>query len=164
LIFFRRTGGGDNVGNHELTELQKRFCEEYLISGIAAAAYRAAGYAPNNADTKGSRLLQNEKIKAYLASRLEAIADAKIAKADEVLRFLTTAMRGELTDEVLTFYYGKPITGIKQVDARERIKAAALLARRYRLLDNPDLDTDKAKQNTAVESFVDALTSKDGEG
>lgn len=52
-----------------LTEKQKRFCEEYLIDFNQGAAYVRAGYAVKNANTArsaASRLLTNVNIQTYL--------------------------------------------------------------------------------------------------
>lgn len=49
-----------------LTEIQKRFIQEYKISGNASQAARKAGYSPKSAHVSGSKLLKNPDIKAII--------------------------------------------------------------------------------------------------
>lgn len=46
----------------ELTEKQKRFCQEYVIDLNATQAAIRAGYSEDTADVQGSRLLGNVKV------------------------------------------------------------------------------------------------------
>lgn len=117
-----------------MIERHKRFCDEYIIDCDMVRAYNAVyGDNPNvNAvSTKASRLLQNVEVKEYIAERLEQMASEKIADATEVMQYLTSVMRGEHT-EYLLGTNGKP-TEI-QVTAKDRIKCAELLSKRYGLL------------------------------
>ena len=52
-----------------LTELQRRFCEEYVIDWNATRSYRDAGYSAKNdnvAAVEGHKLLKTPKIKAFV--------------------------------------------------------------------------------------------------
>jgi phage terminase small subunit len=56
---------------HDLTDLQRRFCDEYLKDLNATKAYRRAGYSCKNenaAASSAATLLRNPKIKAYLGA------------------------------------------------------------------------------------------------
>jgi len=65
---------------------QQQFVLEYLGNGFnAAAAARSAGYAKGNADTQGSRLLANPKVKAVLAERTTKITQQRQITAEAVL-------------------------------------------------------------------------------
>lgn len=117
-----------------MIERHKRFCDEYLIDCNGARAYKAVyGEAKNNKSlaVKAEKLLRNADIKEYIAERLKEIASEKIADADEVMQYLTSVMRGEQT-EYLLGANGKP-TEIA-VSAKDRIKCAELLSKRYGLL------------------------------
>ena len=46
----------------------------------------------------GLENLGKPRIKAAIDARLKALADKRIAKADEVLKFLTATLRGEVKD------------------------------------------------------------------
>jgi len=91
-------------------------------------------------------LLTNANIKAYIDKRLKDIEDKRIAKAEEVLKYLTSVMRGEETEEVVVTenigdYESRARIIDKQVSAKERIKAAELLGKRYSLFtDRVDIE------------------------
>lgn len=117
-----------------MIEKHKRFCDEYIIDCNGARAYKAVyGDCGNNQSlaVKASKLLRNANIKDYIQKRLAEIANEKIATAEEVMQYLTSVMRGEQT-EYLLGANGKP-TEI-DVQAKERIKCAELLAKRYGIL------------------------------
>ena len=118
----------------ELTIKQKRFADEYIISGNATDAAIKAGYSSKYANTNASKLLQNTTIKSYIDERLAQLASEKIATQEEVLTYLTSVMRGETQEQTLISVgeLGQTITDI-DVGAKDRIKAAELLGKRHRL-------------------------------
>ena len=85
----------------ELNERQKRFAEAYLETGNASEAVRRAGYSERGANGVGSRLLSNASIRAYVDERLKTADKERIAKADEVLEYLTKVMRREESETVV---------------------------------------------------------------
>lgn len=65
---------------------QQHFITEYLANGFnATQAAITAGYAKNSADTQGSRLLVNAKVKAVLAARSEKVFAKREITAERVL-------------------------------------------------------------------------------
>lgn len=117
----------------KLTLKQKRFADEYIISGNAYQAAISAGYSENYAKNASTKMVENSgEISRYINERLKELADKKIAKQDEVLTYLTSVMRGEETEQTL-YGMGEGMQGIAeiQVGARDRIKAAELLGKRY---------------------------------
>lgn len=74
---------------------QKRFCEEYIIDCNATQAAIRAGYSKRTAYSIGNENLKKTAIKTYINILLKKIEDEKIAKAEEVLKYLTSVMRGE---------------------------------------------------------------------
>lgn len=139
-----------------MTPRQRKFCDEYLISGNATDAAIKAGYSPNTAKQTGSENLAKPDLKAYIETELDKIHSAKIADAEEVMKYLTAVMRGEHTEEIpLLCGDGCQELTQKEVGTKERLKAAELLAKRYGLL------TDKVNLNgTAGVTIVDDI----GEG
>jgi len=122
----------------KLTEKQKRFCDYYIETGNATEAAIRAGYSQKTARFIGAENLTKPNIKKYIDDRLREIEDKRIAKAEEVLKYLTSVMRGEETEEVVVVEgtgEGASEARIieKQVSARDRIKAAELLGKRYSL-------------------------------
>lgn len=128
-----------------MTEKQKRFADEYIIDLNASRAYKAAY--PNvkkdeTAKANGSRLLTNANVKKYIDEQLKKINDDKVAKAQEVMEYLTSVIRGKEEEQVPILCgdgYQKLVK--KEVGAKDRIKAAELLGKRYALFsDNVKLD------------------------
>ena len=109
----------------KLTLKQKKFADEYIISGNATESAIKAGYSSKYANTNVSKLLQNTTIKSYIDERLAQLESEKIADQQEVLKYLSAVMRGEMTEQTLKSVgeSGQVITEI-DVGAKDRIKAA----------------------------------------
>ena len=120
-----------------LTDKQKAFCDYYLETLNATEAAIKAGYSKKTARKIGSENLTKPVIKNYIDCRLKELEDARIAKVDEVMKFLTSSLRGEVEEEVVSVMTSegesKPVVIKKQISARDRIKAAELIGRRYQL-------------------------------
>ena len=121
-----------------LTEKQKRFCDEYLIDLNATQAAIRAGYSKKTANRTGPENLSKPVIKAYIEAKMAEKDAELIAAQDEVLQHLTAAMRGESTEEVVVVEgTGDGCSDArvvdKQISARDRLRAAELLGKRYQL-------------------------------
>lgn len=125
--------GGDGKLS-KLTLKQKRFADEYIISANATAAAIKAGYSKKTARSIGQENLTKPDIKAYIDERLEKLDSEKIADQKEVLQYLSSVMRGEQQEKTLISIgeFGQEIVDI-DVGAKDRLKAAELLGKRYRL-------------------------------
>ncbi len=110
----------------------KMFADEYIIHGNIYKSAINAGYSENYARGNASKLLENESIKAYISKRLEDLEEDAIAKQGEVLKYLTSVMRGEQTEQILRSSgdFEQVIDDI-EVGAKDRIKSAELLGKRY---------------------------------
>lgn len=87
-----------------MTERQKIFADHYIISLNATEAYKKAYpkiKSIKTAEVNGSKLLRNTKVKAYIDERLEKLKSERVADQQEVLEFLTSVMRGEVTEPLL---------------------------------------------------------------
>lgn len=111
----------------KLTQKQRRFIDEYIISGNATQAAIKAGYSKKYANTNAAKLLQNTTIKAEIARRNAEIQSEKTADMTEVMEYLTSVMRGEQTESVAT---AKGVFSGVEVSAKDRIKAAELIGKR----------------------------------
>ena len=122
----------------KLTDKQLAFADYYIELGNATQAYLRAY--PNakketTASTNGSRMLGNAKVKAYIDERLEELKSKRVADQQEILELLTAIARGETTSATLRGI-GE---GAQTIDedmpptTTERIKAAELLGKRYRM-------------------------------
>jgi phage terminase small subunit len=122
-----------------VTPKQKRFCDEYLIDTNATQAAIRAGYSEKTAYAIGNENLNKPEIRAYIDKRLAEIQSETIADANEVIQYLTSVLRGKETEEVVVVVgVGVGCSKAKRMDkgvgAKDRLKAAELLAKRYGLL------------------------------
>ena len=133
----------------KLTEKQKRFCDEYLIDLNATQAAIRAGYSKKTAFIIANENLKKPYIKGYIDERLKQLEDKRIAKADEVLKYLTSVMRNEVKEEVVVVESkgdgcSSARTIKKDMSAKDRNKAAELLGKRYRLfVDKVEADVNQ---------------------
>lgn len=126
-----------------MTAKQRRFCDEYLIDLNATQAAIRSGYSKKTAYSIGEENLKKPEIKAYIAERMAEKESELIADQDEVLRYLTSVMRGVEKDEV--FGMGEDgVFGVQKVRRQvNQIEAAKLLGKRYGLYtDRVEQDVD----------------------
>lgn len=144
----------------KLTEKQKRFADEYIISGNATQAAIKAGYSKKTAAVIGTENLIKPNIKNYIDERLEELKSERTADAQEVLEYLTSVMRGNETEEVLIGVgEGVQSTVQKEVGAKDRLKAAELLGKRFALF------TDKTEVAVSeIPTFVDDIDGDTDDG
>ena len=121
-----------------MTAKQKRFCDEYLIDLNATQAAIRAGYSEKNARNIASENLAKPNIKEYIEVRMAQKESSLIASQDEVLKYLTSVLRGESQSEVVVVenigdFTSEARTMKKAPDEKERLRAAELLGKRYGL-------------------------------
>lgn len=122
----------------KLTEKQKIFCDEYIISLNATQAAIKAGYAEKTAYAIGAENLKKPKIQSYISERMEQKESSLIATQDEVLQYLTSVLRGESqTIDTVLVGIGDGCQEVQEVEKKpsekDRLKAAELLGKRYGL-------------------------------
>lgn len=129
-----------------LTAKQQRFCDEYLIDLNATQAAIRAGYSKKTAYSIGEQNLKKLELKKYIEDRMAEKESALIADQNEVLKYLTAVMRGDHTEQTPIFI-GEGIQKITDIDvsAKDRLKAAELLGKRYSLF------TDKVETEVDME-------------
>ncbi len=122
-----------------ITEKQKRFVDEYLIDLNATQAAIRAGYSKKTAHVIGPENLEKPDIKQQIDRRMQEIKSKRTADATEVVETLTAIMRGEMTEEVpLLCGEGCQELSDKNTAVKDRLKAAELLGKRYRLFDGDE--------------------------
>lgn len=120
-----------------MTEKQQKFADEYIISLNATQAYKKAYPSVKKdgvAKAAGSRLLANVNVKAYIDEQLERLKSERVADQQEVLEFLTSVMRGEVTEPLLVLDgdgYQKVVNAVPNVSTRR--SAAVDLGKRFGL-------------------------------
>lgn len=128
-----------------MTPKQKAFADYYLASGNASDAARKAGYSKKTAGSIGEENLKKPEISAYIRERMAQQDAARVASADEVLRFYTSVMRGEVSDQF----------GLEAALA-ERLKAADALMKRHAAGDERNRST-LEKLDAMLKEFADAV-------
>ncbi|WP_437793223.1 terminase small subunit [Mitsuokella multacida] len=147
----------------KLTEKQRRFVDYYIETGNASEAARRAGYAEKAAYRTGSENLRKPQVKAAINARLKELEDKRIAKADEVMQFLTSTLRGEVKEErIVVEGTGDGRSDARiirvQVSARDRLEAAKSLLKRYPM----QLDAKEQKLRLQkLETEIRAATESD---
>jgi len=121
-----------------MTAKQMRFCDEYLIDLNATQAAIRAGYSKSTAGAMGAENLKKPQIAEYIEKRMAEKEAALIADQDEVLKYLTSVMRGEAQAEIVVVEgigkgFSKAIKMRKKPDESERLRSAELLGKRYGL-------------------------------
>lgn len=99
-----------------LSDMQKRFCEEYLVVLNATQAALKAGYKESTARYASKWINENEnpqkptsknkskfnpEMRQYIDDRLKEKHDELIADQDEVMRYLTSVMRREKMENIV---------------------------------------------------------------
>lgn len=112
----------------KLNERQQRFVDNYIITANATKAAKLAGYSANTAGSIGEENLRKPKIREAIDARLNEMEEQRVAKAEEVMIFLTDVLRGNFKEELAT-PSGKVVQ--VQIPAAQRIKAAEHLLKVY---------------------------------
>ena len=129
-----------------LNDKQKLFYKEYLVDSNATQAAIRAGYSKKTAYSQGQRLLKHVEGQKYMTKLMEEKESKLIADQDEVLKYLTSVLRGESRSSVVviegTGALGSEAREMQKApDEKERLKAAELLGKRYSLFkDSVKLD------------------------
>lgn len=132
-----------------MTPKQRRFADEYLINTNGTQAAIRAGYSKKSARQIADQLLSKLDIRQYIDERLEQIASENIADAIEVIKYLTSVLRGESSSEYIVIEgQGDGVSEARRIkkapDEKDRLKAAELLGKRYGMF------TDKMNIDNAV--------------
>lgn len=148
----------------KLTIKQKKFADEYIATGNATQSAINAGYAPKAAYQTGAENLKKPQIRFYIDQRMQELEDQAIAKQEEVLKYLTAVMRGEHTEETLKGA-GDGYQDITDIDvsAKDRIKAAELLGKRYGMwVDKKEVETN-INATKKLDKIIEQLSDDDDE-
>lgn len=132
----------------KLTPKQKLFAEYYIQSGNATEAAKKAGYSEKAARQIGTENLAKPSISAYIAERMEGLDKSLIAESDEVLKFYTAVMRGEVKDQF----------GL-DASLSDRLKAGDGLMKRYAAASDRNKGA-LEKLDSLLKEFKDAVKSE----
>lgn len=137
----------------KLTAKQQRFCDEYLIDLNATQAAIRAGYSKKTANRIGTENLSKLVIREYIENRMADKEAALIANQDEVLKYLTSVLRGQSkSTEIVIEGLGDGSTKARKMEKepseKDKLKAAELLGKRYGLY------TEKVEEKVDMELNV----------
>ncbi len=142
-----------------LTKKQQRFVEAYIETGNATKAALMAGYSKKTAYSIGSENLKKPEINNALHRRMKEIEARKTATPEEIVQFLSQSMRGEIIEEVVAVEgcgegCSSAVIVKKQIGAKDRLKAAELLLKRYPMkLDVEEHQLRNAKLKAEVQDL-----------
>ena len=140
----------------EPTPKQKAFADEFLKCGNQTEAAKRAGYSEKTARQAGAENMKKPVVIEYIQKRQKEIEDARIADVAEVMRYLTSVMRGEVKDQ---FDLDAPLS--------ERTRCAQELLKRN--MDDRRMNIELAKleaqfkdsepEEESTDNFLDALNA-----
>lgn len=125
----------------KLTVKQRKFADEYMISGNATEAAIKAGYKKKSAYSIAGQNLKKHEVIAYIQKRRKSIESKKIADQKEIFEYLSSIMRGEEKEKVMT---SKGIVEVP-IPVKTRLNAAKELLKR-----NPGDPLIKAQTEKAI--------------
>lgn len=149
------------VADKKMTAKQKRFCDEYLIDlNVTQAAIRA-GYSKRTAYAIGQENLKKPMLKEYIEKRMAEKEAALVADQTEVMKYLTSVLRGQSQSEVVVVEgvgegCSEARTMQKAPDEKERLKAAELLGKAHMLF------TDRVQQEVDMDLNITVDYGDDG--
>lgn len=122
------------INEDGLTPRQKAFVDAYCQCPNGSQAAIKAGYSVKTAGSQANWLLKNPKVHKAIATRMKKLQDDTVADTKEILRYITSVMRGEQSDiVVMNIGKGNGITTAEKVSTKvaekERLKAAEMLAK-----------------------------------
>ena len=120
----------------KLNEKQKAFADYYIESLNATESYKKAYKVENQstAESNGSRLLRNAKVRKYIDDTMASKDESRIASQDEILQILTDIARGITEEEVVQFsQLGEELRTTRKPTIKDRMRASELLGKRYRM-------------------------------
>jgi phage terminase small subunit len=127
----------------KLTPKQKAFADAYIETGNASEAMRRAGYSEKNVNVTGSQNLANPSVSAYIKERMAELEAQRVASADEVMRFFSSVMRGEVKDQF----------GL-DASLQDRLNAGKELMKRYAAVHDRE-STNEAKIILAADGGIE---------
>ncbi len=142
----------------KLTPKQAAFIDAYIETGNASEAARRAGYSDKTAFRTGQENMQKPAITQAIAARQAEIRSKRTADITEVMEFLTSALRGEVTDEnIVTEGCGDGMSEARiietRISSRDRLNAAQQILKRF------PRQMDVAEQEARIKRLASELES-----
>ncbi len=148
------------MSGKRLTPRQLKFIDAYIRLGDATKAAREAGYSDKYTHTFANRILQKSAVFAEYQRRLRDMQKAQIASEEEILRFHTGVMRGEVKEEVINPVSGRHEEMPAGLNIRQR-SADALLKHMQHVPGNLLTEEQKLKNRKLMAEIEQIQTDID---
>jgi phage terminase small subunit len=112
----------------ELTDKQKRFCDEYLIDLNATQAAMRAGYSEKTANEQGARLLANVSVQEYVQAKQKRLEKKTEISQEYVLVGFKKVFERCMQEEAVTDKDGN-FEGVFKFEASGANKALEMLGK-----------------------------------
>ncbi|MGL5718007.1 MAG: PBSX family phage terminase large subunit [Paraclostridium sp.] len=150
----------------KLTSKQRAFADYYIELGNATEAAIKAGYSKKTSAEMGYENLRKPHIKLYIDEIMKEIESKRIADAREVMEYLTRVLRDEETEQVVVTknsgdFVTEVVTVDKKLDAKDRIKASELLAKRYYLFNDREIKLKEMKMDLELKKAIEEEVNVD---
>ena len=130
-------------------EAQQGWVDQVLQAGtVATEAAKKAGYKETSCRVIAAENLSKPAISAYIKRRLDEQEAALVADSNEILKFYTAVMRGEVKDQ-----FGM------DASLSDRVKAGDSLVKRYAAASDRNRTT-MEKLDSMLKEFQDAVKSE----
>lgn len=135
----------------ELTEKQKRFCEEYMIDLNATQAAIRAGYSENSAKEIGYECLTKPHVQEYLSELKRQRSESLGVDSEWVMKRLKAISDRCMQAEPVMIYNGSEWieSGEYKFDSSGANKATEMLAKHVGFFEK-DNNQSKPKQTTVI--------------
>ena len=142
----------------KLSQKQQRFIDAYIELGNATEAAKQAGYKCRSYSAYGAVGSENlKKLKDFIDVRLAEIKSQRTADLTEVMEFLTSVLRGEVTETVFN-----PVTGLKE-DIHANVKSKLDEERQKLILEKLRAEIEDMRSGGAGEQVLIVDDIDDGE-
>lgn len=84
-----------------MNERQRRFADEYIITGNVYQSAINAGYSENYARARSHELLDNVGVSEYVKKRMEELQDEKILTQKQILIMLSEIASGQAMETIV---------------------------------------------------------------
>lgn len=137
-----------------MTPNQQIFADEYLKDRNATRAYMVAYPNVKNervAQANSSKLLSKSIVSEYIDQQLSKLHDASVADVKEILMYLTSVMRGEITEQKLSNQGVVVDVASSTSDRSNAAKQLAKMLGAENLIEKQRLELEKEKAKREAE-------------
>lgn len=145
----------------KLTPKQKKYIEFYVESETKIESAIRAGYSPTSAASSSDKNMKNPIIADEIDRKLKEKARKQFATTDDVMKFYTQLLKGEMEEEVVVLVRNsdgttKPKIVNKKASIRDRGNAAKELSNILKITTNI-LQITQSNQNNVLTTIAEKM-------